>query len=110
MLTLIEESPTRWTARATASLQVCTESSSRAEAVKALVRALGPAHERRPWADSEEEDFNRTVVFQRTASGSWTAEAGYVRGEGATLNEAEAGQLEAEEALYDFPDDDYPAD
>jgi hypothetical protein len=106
VLTLIEQSPTRWTARATVNLDVCAEGGSRAEAVHSLVRALGPAHERRPWADSEEEDFDRTVVFQKTASGTWSAEARPARGEGATLDEAEADMLDDEDAIYDFPDVD----
>jgi hypothetical protein len=110
VLTLIEVSPTHWTARATANLQVCAEGGSRTEAVTALVRALGPAHERHPWAGSEEENFDRTVVFQKAASGSWTAESGHIRGEGATPNEAEADLIDAEDALYDLPDGDYPAD
>jgi hypothetical protein len=106
VLTLIEVSPGHWTARATVNLDVCAEGASRTEAVQALVRALGPAHERHSWAHSEEENFDRTVVFQKTATGAWSAESRPARGEGATLNEAEADMLDDEDAIYDSPDVD----
>ena len=44
VLTLIEMSPSRWTARATENLEVSVEADSRVEATKALLRALGSNH------------------------------------------------------------------